>query len=484
MYNFATWLTRTYHQSIGWNEDNLYSNLTRSSSAILDFAIPPSLILQLSKSPTPIFFTSYSLEALPQLNGSISYITSSIPLAGITPSHAATLKSMTPHFQTYPSPRRPLPPEEEYLAGDLLVPPRDYLLYSRLHLPTLHLSALASTKLSTNLQGSLAFMHSPGALFRSDGGSSGGSGSAGSGVGSSSSSTQQQSGPTFPPSPPANLLLSLQQDHGRWATEYTYSAKDGMVGLRGLWNFGLTEEMLRPTALDDYPIVHTAGPALLSSLSPGEFEGKTDDGKRGPLVDQEDSSENGLRGRFSAGGEIYFSVKQRSLGLSTGLRFTTIPNSTANPTAPVSPPTTLTILYNPLMGFLSTSYAAQVTPRLALASRFGVNVYSYESDLSLGGEWWIGKGRGSWIGSNGKDREVVPGGAGSEPPLTVTTADQDRDGVLRAKVSGTGTISLLYESRIRHCLVSVGVISDLSSRPSTSSPVQAMGLEVQYFADS
>jgi distribution and morphology protein 10 len=160
------------------------------------------------------------------------------------------------------------------------------------------------------------------------------------------------------------------------------------------------------------------------------------------------------------------------------------------------------------MGFLSTSYAAQVTPRLALASRFGVNVYSYESDLSIGGEWWIGKGRGSWIGSNGKDREAVPGGAGSEPPLTVTTADQDRDGVLRAKVSGTGvsgwmrrsvinrstanplsigpqTISLLYESRIRHCLVSVGVISDLSSRPSTSSsPVQAMGLEVQYFADS
>jgi distribution and morphology protein 10 len=90
------------------------------------------------------------------------------------------------------------------------------------------------------------------------------------------------------------------------------------------------------------------------------------------------------------------------------------------------------------MGFLSTSYAAQVTPRLALASRFGVNVYSYESDLSLGGEWWIGKGRGSWIGSNGKDREVVPGGAGAEPTLAVTTADQDRDGVLRAKVSGTG----------------------------------------------
>ena len=127
-----------------------------------------------------------------------------------------------------------------------------------------------------------------------------------------------------------------------------------------------------------------------------------------------------------------------SISVSTGLRFTTIPNSAANPTAAVSPPTTLTILYNPLMGFLSTSYAAQVTPHLALASRFGVNVYSYESDLCLGGEWWIGKGKGSWIASNGKDTDVTNGGAPLESMTAASTADHDRDGVLRAKVSGNG----------------------------------------------
>jgi hypothetical protein len=42
-----------------------------------DFQIPQSLILQLSNAPTPIFFTSYTLDALPQLNGSVSYITTS-----------------------------------------------------------------------------------------------------------------------------------------------------------------------------------------------------------------------------------------------------------------------------------------------------------------------------------------------------------------------------------------------------------------------
>lgn len=45
-----------------------------------DFQLPQSLILQLANSPTPIFFTSYALDALPQLNGSISYITTSMPL--------------------------------------------------------------------------------------------------------------------------------------------------------------------------------------------------------------------------------------------------------------------------------------------------------------------------------------------------------------------------------------------------------------------
>jgi hypothetical protein len=96
------------------------------------------------------------------------------------------------------------------------------------------------------------------------------------------------------------------------------------------------------------------------------------------------------------------------------------------------------------MGFLSTSYAAQVTPHLALASRFGVNVYSYESDLCLGGEWWIGKGSGSWIGGKdkGKERgdhgtsELDTGNWPSAPPIS--TGEQDRDGLLKAKVSGNG----------------------------------------------
>jgi distribution and morphology protein 10 len=126
MLPFSTLILRSYYQAIGWNQDNSYSQLNRSSNGIYpfpdgemkltfsfnvhslfviplpslmssrrsldmlgltnrDFQIPQSLILQLSNAPTPIFFTSYTLDALPQLNGSVSYITTSDVLERVSP---------------------------------------------------------------------------------------------------------------------------------------------------------------------------------------------------------------------------------------------------------------------------------------------------------------------------------------------------------------------------------------------------------------
>jgi distribution and morphology protein 10 len=105
-----------------------------------DFQIPSSLILQLANSPTPIFFTSYSLDALPQLNGSISYITTSEPLkevsdsrlgvsAGILqyvqdecllqigPSRSVPFRHVVERFRVYAPPKRPLPKEEVWHGG-------------------------------------------------------------------------------------------------------------------------------------------------------------------------------------------------------------------------------------------------------------------------------------------------------------------------------------------------------------------------------
>ena len=83
-----------------------------------------------------------------------------------------------------------------------------------------------------------------------------------------------------------NVMFNLQRDTGRWSTEYSWSADDGMFGARMLYNFG----------------------AL------GDEEDITERNVRSRRVDEEEAMEGGLRGRFSAGAELYFSAKERSAG--------------------------------------------------------------------------------------------------------------------------------------------------------------------------
>jgi distribution and morphology protein 10 len=86
-----------------------------------------------------------------------------------------------------------------------------------------------------------------------------------------------------------NVMMYLQHETSRWSTEYTWSANDGMWGTRVLHNFG-------------------------------KMAGEEDDRERNtPVggekrVDEEDAMEGGLRGRFSAGAEVYVSLKEKSAG--------------------------------------------------------------------------------------------------------------------------------------------------------------------------
>lgn len=183
-----------------------------------------------------------------------------------------------------------------------------------------------------------------------------------------------------------------------------------------------------------------------------------------------------------------------SLLVSTGLRFTTLPDATppsfqvpsSAPDAastlgitPSQPPTTLTATYNPIMGHLSTAYAARVSRDLSLCSRYGeswacctidsvayspvdlriirfdFNIYSYESEWTMGAEWWMRR-------SKGKEREeaTVPQGLvstgrtssnhGSDfvpiaPPTPAPQSlppNEEVQGVVKARVS-TNTVGAL-----------------------------------------
>ncbi|KAI9574943.1 hypothetical protein HD554DRAFT_2012043 [Boletus coccyginus] len=430
MYPFASYVLRSYYKATGWNEDNLYANLTRSSSAILDFNVPRGLHLSTSKSPNPLFSTSYSMNATPSLNGSVGYIFTSCEL-DIKSSGDVRFKDMIERFKLYSQPRRP-EGKEEWLAGQR-VDSRDYLLYGRLYLPSGRLDALYSTRLSPTVQALVAAISDPRSSLTGEGRARGESMN--------------------------NIMFSLQHDIGKWCTEYTWSAEDGMWGVRVLHNFG----------------------RLGNSAEPSE-DSSSSTGSRPKRVDEEDATGGGLKGRVSAGAEFYISAKEKSAGVSTGIRFTTVSDTPAlssqTPSSSSSqPPTTITALFNPMMGHVSTAYAAKVSRDLSLCSRFDFNVYSYDSEWTVGAEWWMRRALSQPL----SDSETVqpPDNDPSYPQQGLPHSRSDIRGVVKTRISTNNTVSLLWEGRFKQMLVSLGVVSDLTSR---SKPITAIGLELSYFS--
>jgi len=442
MHPFASYVLRSYYKATGWNEDNLYANFTRSSSSILDFTVPRGLHFSISKSPNALFKTTYSMNALPSLNGSIGYIFTSCDL-NVNGSGDTRFKDMIDRFKVYDQPRRPEGKEEVWLAGER-VDTRDYLLYGRLYVPTGRLDALYSTRLSATMQGMVAAI----------------------------------SDPRSPSLGASNLMLSLQHDTGRTCTEYTWSADDSMWGVRFLYNFGKLGAALDNSTEGDQP-------SVLLEASQSEVK----------RVDEEEAMEGGLKGRISAGAELYFSAREKSAGVSTGIRFTTLPDATApsfqlpgpssSPLAlssssriPSQPPTTITALFNPIIGHMSGAYAAKVSHDLSVCSRFDFNVYSYESEWTMGAEWWLRR-KPKPRNRDTPQAEYESTQADEPSSVSLDTWAEDVQGVVKARASTTTDISLMWEGRLRNMLVSLGIVSNLSSR---SKPIKAVGLELAYFS--
>ncbi|KAL1742433.1 hypothetical protein HDZ31DRAFT_43289 [Schizophyllum fasciatum] len=446
MHDFGVLVLRQYYAATGWNGENGYGYLTRPIDALLDFPVPRGLHLAVANSPNPAFATAAALHASPALAADVAYAASSAPIA-LPPSPHIPLPHASAAFAVPPAPRRPVPKDEEWRAGER-VDARDWLLYGRLYAPASRLDALAAVRAAPTVHALAA------AISR-------------------------------PPPAPSSLLVSVHHDTGPWATDASYSADDGMWGLRVLHNFS-------PRAPEAAAAARGEDPA---SAPPAR-------------VDSEDAM-GGLRGRFSVGAELYVSAREKSAGLSTGVRFTTLDfdpaqappptltntqpsdlftsptlapaesthslvnsasSSSQSPSGLWQPPTVLTALFNPMLGHLSASYAARVGRDVALASRFGFNMYSYESEWTMGVEWWLRKA----ADDTDDALNALPEADGSTriPPGTLT-------GVVKARASTNRDLALLWEGRVRNMLVALGVVGDFSSR---TRPIRAIGLELAYYS--
>ncbi|KAJ5898073.1 hypothetical protein N7504_008361 [Penicillium tannophilum] len=435
MLEFMDYIQLAFSEATNWNRDNSYLSLTTTTQSILDFSTPERLRVHLSSLSTPNFGTSYSLGTVGLLDGSVSYLFSTVPFHN-TPSRSALipLRKISPGYRHVQAPVAPVqawgwdslldavnipgitnPKREGDHTKDEAVQRKATLLHASLHLPSpTTLNALFLRRISPTMQLCLAVCSTQGP-------------------------------PLSKSAPQASMLAQLSHDTGKYCNEYLFSTDNALFGWRGLWNFG--PDPRKPHA--------NASPAL--SL-------------------------------LSMGAEAYYSPTSSLVGMSTGLRFTTLPAATRVPSSssssslptPISTfPYTLTLTLTPITGSLSATYSLSASPNLAFSSRFGFNVYSWESEMVAGCELWRRSNKSTF--STDDDIEwarrkmrlhdfsaSLPGTPPTSPlisdpvqPEPIKSDDgsdvEAGDSVIKLRVDQSWNMRLLWEGRVKELLVSAGV---------------------------
>lgn len=277
--------------------------------ALLNFQTPRGLRLTLSALASPNFATSYQLGSVGIVDGSISYLFSSVPLRLLLTPQSETV-SLPDLLRAY-KPLTELPQQTEPCPPTPQDIPESSLLYGRLYLPQSLLEALVVRRFSPALQVQLSAV----------------------------SAQHLRNGGT--------VLGLAQYDVGKYALEGLASSDGGLLGFRGVYNFGGDAE---------------------THPSPRPTENGNGERER-------------IYGRFSTGGEVYYGTLNKSGGISLGTRFATLPSHKGTPLS-------ATLTLNPLMGNISASYAVVAGKHCSLASRLEFNFFSYESSWAIGMELW------------------------------------------------------------------------------------------------
>jgi distribution and morphology protein 10 len=391
---------------------------------LLDFPTPKGLHLTVSSLATPHFATSYTGALAGPVNGSLSYLYSSIPISIPSKSGTTPLSALIKGYRHVLNP--PLPEHKRYWEiwhRGQRVDQRASLLYGRVFLPTQRLEALY---LRRSTPSRLIQLRGVSDVSLPNGGS---------------------------------LLGIVHNDYGKYSLDTLFSTDSALLGVRGLYHFTPSNDEEKPQT---EPV-----------------------------------------GLFSMGAEVYYALLNKSGGLSTAFRFTTLPNYH-------SFPYTMTVTLNPLMGNLSSTYSVKAGKYLSLCSRFDFNFYSYASGVVLGAELWRLKRKPSLTVlqkvEQVADRLDIPPSAVSLDDFTINPAtekaadavnlkpksvlqsldygfvsqapdEEDVAGVLKARIDQDWKIGLVWEGRFKELLVTVGGSLNLKRKRQIFS---GFGIELQY----
>lgn len=328
------------------------------------------------------------------MDGSLSYLYTSLPLRAISQSGKIDLHDVIRGYRQIQELHKPEDSRAwEEWHGGRRIDRRNSLFYGRLYLPQSTLEALYLRRMSPTQQLKLSAV----------------------------SDSRLKNGGT--------ILALHQYDVGKYSAETLYSTDGGLIGLRGLYNFGPDprDEMTEPPRIEDR-----------------------------------------FYGRFSAGGEMYYGSLNKSGGVSFGGRFATLP-------AHKGIPLTATLTVNPLMGNLSTTYAVKAGKNLAFCSKFDFNVYSYESDLVVGWELWRMRAKAERKMERSMAAKLAWTVDEVKEPLV--PEPEEVAGVWKARVDQNWKIGLLWEGKIKELMFTLGSSIDMKRR---DQPFRTLGLELQY----
>ena len=180
------------------------------SIALLFFDTPRGVRFNVSSLASPNAATSYDFGHVGLINGSLSYLYSSLPIRKISQSGQLDLREVVEGYRQVRELQIPRTEWRQIWQGGRQIHKKDTLVSGRLYLPRSTLEAMYLRRLSTKSQIQLSYA----------------------------------SDATLPNK--ATLLALYQRDNAKFSTEYLYSTDGALVGFRGLYNFGFD-----PTKTDD-----------------------------------------------------------------------------------------------------------------------------------------------------------------------------------------------------------------------------------------
>jgi mitochondrial distribution and morphology protein 10 len=247
-----------------------------------------------------------------------------------------------------------------------------------------------------------------------------------------------------------------QYDVGRYAVEGLASSDGGLLGLRGVYNFG-------------------------GDVQDGDTRAKSEEAATTTEGNNANPDRERIYGRFSTGAEVYYGTLNKSGGMSLGGRFATLPTHKGTPLS-------ATLTMNPLMGNICASYAVVAGKHCSLATRMEFNIFSYESAWAVGMELWrkplvwpaddnFGLPKRSFQSKLAwKLDEPEP----IKVPEKINNGGEEKEeyaGVLKTRLDQNLKVGILWEGRVKSLLFSLGSGIDLRK---LDKPFRTLGLEIQF----